>query len=85
MTRPAASLLDRFLAHLQFERGLAANTILSYRRELEKFFAYLARLRRDCLHLDEKEILAFINNQRIKLLQSLPATCSLNSTSKRQS
>jgi len=63
MTRPAASLLDRFLAHLQFERGLAANTILSYRRELEKFFAYLARQRRDCLQLDEKEILAFIRHE----------------------
>ena len=60
MAAPPRPLLDQFLAHLEFERGLAANTILSYRRELEKFFSYLRRRRLDCLSLEEKDILDFI-------------------------
>ncbi len=63
MAAPARPLMDQFLAHLQFERGLAANTVLSYRRELDKFFTYLARKRLDCLNLDEEEVFAFIRRE----------------------
>jgi integrase/recombinase XerD len=65
MAEPSSSrpLLDQFLAYLQFERGLAANTLLSYRRELEKFFSFLRRKRLDCLRLDEKDILDFIRHE----------------------
>jgi site-specific recombinase XerD len=35
------SPLEQFLHYLEFEKGFAANTILSYRRELKKFFAFL--------------------------------------------
>ncbi|MDD8012931.1 MAG: site-specific integrase, partial [Acidobacteriota bacterium] len=65
MAEPSSSrpLLDQFLAYLQFERGLAANTLLSYRRELEKFFSFLRRKRLDCLRLDEKNILDFIRHE----------------------
>ncbi|MGH2787967.1 MAG: site-specific tyrosine recombinase XerD [Actinomycetota bacterium] len=36
------ALVDEFIAHLQFERGLAANTISAYRRDLAMFRAYCA-------------------------------------------
>ena len=54
------SPLEQFLLHLEFEKGFAANTILSYRQELEKFFAFLKKRRLDYLHVDEKHILDFI-------------------------
>ncbi|MFH2107811.1 MAG: site-specific tyrosine recombinase XerD [Chrysiogenia bacterium] len=54
------SPLEQFLLHLEFEKGFAANTILSYRQELEKFFAFLKKKRLDYLHVDEKHILDFI-------------------------
>jgi integrase/recombinase XerD len=63
MAGPARPLVDQFLAHLEFERGLAANTILSYRRELEKFFAYLQRQGLEPLRLGEQDVLAFIRRQ----------------------
>ncbi len=68
MAEPSSSrsLLDQFLAYLEFERGLAANTLLSYRRELGKFFFFLRRKRLDCLHLDEKDILDFIRDEGAK-------------------
>src|SRR4030065_285438 len=54
------SPLEPFLLHLEFEKGFAANTILSYRQELEKFFTFLKKRRLDYLHVDEKHILDFI-------------------------
>ena len=35
-------LIDEFLSHLQFERGLADNTIASYRRDLRQYGEFLA-------------------------------------------
>ncbi len=46
--------------YLEYERGFAANTILSYRQELEKFFAFLQKKHLNYLCLDEKNILDFI-------------------------
>ncbi len=65
MAGPPASRspLEQFLQFAEFERGFAANTILSYRRELEKFFAFLKENGLDCLRLDEKDILDFIRCQ----------------------
>jgi integrase/recombinase XerD len=61
-TPPPRSPLEQFLQYAEFEKGFAANTILSYRRELEKFFVFLERRRLDCLRLDEKDILDFIRS-----------------------
>jgi len=57
------SPLEQFLLHLEFEKGFAANTILSYRRELNKFFAFLGEKHLDYLRLGEKNILDFIRRE----------------------
>ncbi len=59
----ARSPLEQFLFYLEYERGFAANTLLSYRRELGKFSAFLGRERLDFLSLDEKNILDFIRQE----------------------
>ncbi|MCL2595349.1 MAG: site-specific tyrosine recombinase XerD [Promicromonosporaceae bacterium] len=38
---PLAPQLGQYLAHLQIERGLAANTVAAYRRDLERYVAHL--------------------------------------------
>jgi integrase/recombinase XerD len=65
MPEPASprSPLERFLLYLEFEKGFAANTILSYRQELEKFFGFLNKNHLEYLCLDEKNILDFIRGQ----------------------
>jgi len=57
------SPLEQFLLHLEFEKGFAANTILSYRRELKKFFAFVQEKHLDYLRLGEKNILDFIRRE----------------------
>jgi integrase/recombinase XerD len=46
MTPPArgslALAIDRYLRHLAIERGLAANTLAAYRRDLDAYVAFLA-------------------------------------------
>jgi integrase/recombinase XerD len=57
------SPLDRFLLYLEYERGLAANTILSYRQELEKFFVFLEKKKLPYLRLSENDILDFVRQE----------------------
>jgi integrase/recombinase XerD len=38
---PLDSQIDQYLAHLVVERGLSANTLLAYRRDLARYRAYL--------------------------------------------
>jgi integrase/recombinase XerD len=58
-----SSPLDQFLLYLEYERGFAANTILSYRQELEKFFAFLEKNKSHYLRLSENDILDFIRQE----------------------
>lgn len=44
-TPPLDSLVESYLASLRVEGGLADNTLISYRRDLQKLQAYLADLR----------------------------------------
>ena len=55
-----SSPLDHFLLYLEYERGLATNTLLSYRQELDKFFAFLGKKNLDYLRLSENDILDFV-------------------------
>lgn len=62
-TASPRSPLEQFLFYLEFEKGFAANTILSYRQELEKFFTFLNKKHLDYLRLSEKDILDFVRLQ----------------------
>ncbi|MBN2400582.1 site-specific tyrosine recombinase XerD [candidate division KSB1 bacterium] len=57
------SPLDRFLLYLEYERGLAANTILSYRQELEKYFNFLKNRKLHYLLVSENDMIDFIKSQ----------------------
>jgi integrase/recombinase XerD len=57
------SPLNQFLFYLEYERGLASNTVLSYGQELEKFFAFLDKKKLHYLRLGEKDILDFIRQE----------------------
>ncbi|MBU1888002.1 MAG: site-specific tyrosine recombinase XerD [Candidatus Omnitrophica bacterium] len=39
------TLIDEFLSYLSVERGLSNNTLISYKRDLRKFFNYLKAMR----------------------------------------
>ncbi len=61
-----AADLGKYLLLLEMERGLAANTVISYRQELEKFAAYLKNIKPKSLsHVDisEKDVLNFIKHE----------------------
>jgi len=57
------SPLDQFLLYLEYERGLAANTVLSYRQELGKFFAFLGKKKLHYLRLSENDVLDFVRQE----------------------
>jgi len=39
---PVAGVIDRYLRHVTVERGLSANTLAAYRRDLERYRGFLA-------------------------------------------
>ncbi|AQZ64707.1 Site-specific recombinase XerD [[Actinomadura] parvosata subsp. kistnae] len=55
------AVLSSYLAHLAVERGLAANTLASYRRDLRRYFEHLqARGRLELDEVGEADVLAFL-------------------------
>lgn len=65
---PAAELereLDRYLRHLAIERGLSANTVAAYRRDLSAFTAALAeRGARDASALNVEMVRGYVSGLR---------------------
>jgi len=56
-----ASQMSRFLDHLTVDRGLSANTVDAYRRDLEKYRGFLTRHGvGDATRSDEELIAAFV-------------------------
>ncbi|SDS54394.1 integrase/recombinase XerD [Paraoerskovia marina] len=57
--------LSTYLAHLRVERGLSANTLAAYRRDLERYLAHLvASGRRRAEDVTAEDLSAFVTNLR---------------------
>jgi integrase/recombinase XerD len=59
----AEDILRLFLDYLSVEKGLSANTILSYGRDLRTFFLFLAKKKTDWGRADENVLTLFIHRQ----------------------
>ncbi|WP_342769349.1 site-specific tyrosine recombinase XerD [Sphaerisporangium album] len=58
-------MIAGYLAHLAAERGLAANTLASYRRDLRRYLDHLrSRGRASVSEVDEADVLAFLTALR---------------------
>ncbi|UCH93843.1 MAG: site-specific tyrosine recombinase XerD [Candidatus Aminicenantes bacterium] len=58
--------LKRYLAFLEIEKGLAANTIISYEQELRKFRTYLETKKLNHYRVSETDALDFIKAESLK-------------------
>jgi integrase/recombinase XerD len=58
------SIVAEYLDHLRAERGLAANTLLAYGRDLGRLAAFAERKRRDTLALRQVDLSEFIGSLR---------------------
>src|SRR5512144_2307832 len=68
-TQPFGALVLDFLAYLEFERGLARNTLDAYRNDLVHYGAWLERHGHDALTVGAGELAAFVD-----ALDGAPAT-----------
>jgi integrase/recombinase XerD len=59
---PSQALVDDFLAFLQFERGLADNTIESYRRDLRQYCEYIDEHDLDVDKVAPRDVRDFIDS-----------------------
>ncbi|WP_283134002.1 site-specific tyrosine recombinase XerD [Rhizohabitans arisaemae] len=65
MSQNLGAVVDTYLAHLGVERGLAANTLASYRRDLRRYLEDLtARGRRSLDEVTEDDVIAFLGSLR---------------------
>ncbi len=61
MADPLATQMQRFLDHLMVERGLSANTVAAYRRDLARYATFLrARGLGDARRVDEAAVAGFL-------------------------
>ncbi|HUU37857.1 MAG TPA: site-specific tyrosine recombinase XerD [Candidatus Desulfaltia sp.] len=66
----AEDVLRLFLGYLSVEKGLSRNTILSYGRDLRKFFPFLEREKKDWARADENTLSFFVHRQSQAGLQA---------------
>jgi integrase/recombinase XerD len=59
----AEDVLRLFLDYLSVEKGLSANTILSYGRDLRTYFLFLTKKKTDWARADENVLTLFIHRQ----------------------
>ncbi|MBN2409894.1 MAG: site-specific tyrosine recombinase XerD [Candidatus Aminicenantes bacterium] len=66
MNAPRSSgddILRLFLDYLSVEKGLSQNTVVSYQRDLDKFFLFLKREKKDWGRVDENTMALFVHRQ----------------------
>lgn len=54
--------ISSFLDYIRVEKGLAANTVLAYRRDLIKFATHLARTKKDWNQADRESVRQFLEH-----------------------
>jgi len=59
-------ILSRYIVFLQMEKGLAENTLISYRQELEKYAIYLKKHKQNFLMIEDWQIIEFIKEVSVK-------------------
>ncbi|WP_304502100.1 site-specific tyrosine recombinase XerD [Brachybacterium sp. FME24] len=57
-------ILEQYLSHLRIERGLAANTLAAYRRDLVRYLAHLAREEIDPAAVDPQRLAIWLQALR---------------------
>lgn len=57
-------LLEQYLAHLRVERGLSANTLAAYRRDLRRYLADVARTDDDTAAIEPARLTAWVQTLR---------------------
>ena len=56
--------VERFLNYLTVEKGLSANTLEAYRRDIQKFRGYLKESSKEIINFTRSDLLSFINHLR---------------------
>ena len=57
-------VLEQYLNHLRIERGLSANTLSAYRRDLVRYLSHLAAERIDPMQVDPAQVTAWLQDLR---------------------
>jgi integrase/recombinase XerD len=60
---PSSDLIRLFLEFLTVEKGLSSNTVLSYRRDLDRYLLFLKRVQIQPLKAGEEDLIRFIHRE----------------------
>jgi integrase/recombinase XerD len=68
-------LLDEFMGHIKVEKGLSANTIAAYNRDLLTFFEFLKAREITPLQVRQNDLASFVTEKRPQLAARSLARC----------
>ena len=68
--------IDGFLAFLEVERGMSRNTIMSYKKDIEKFCEYSEKIKKDVRTLEREDVVNFLMSLKDRSLS--PSTIARN-------
>ena len=68
-------LLDEFIGHIKVEKGLSANTIVAYNRDLLTFFEFLETRGITPLQVGQNDLVSFVTEKRPQLAARSLARC----------
>jgi len=69
--------IDQFLYFMEAERGVSRNTILSYKRDLKKFFVYAKKVKKDLSGFTREDIIEFLLTLKDSGLKTVSAARNL--------